>query len=104
MRLKSKSSTSKKRHKSKGMKNTFINHNSVVLSGKGDPDFEGDADSNFEGDVDDNDSDDDIDFFKEKRYEKTKAKKLDNVQKQTTREGDSGDPVHRGHQSSLVQI
>ena len=44
-----------------------------MLSGEGDPDFEGDADGNFEGDVDGEDSDDDIDLFKEKRYEKTKA-------------------------------
>jgi len=66
---------SKKRHKSKGTNNTSINHDSVMLSGEGDPDFEGDADGNFEGDVDGEDSDDDIDLFKEKRYEKTKAEK-----------------------------
>ena len=35
-RLKSKLSTSKKRHKSKGTNNTSINHDSVMLSGKGD--------------------------------------------------------------------
>jgi hypothetical protein len=65
-RKKGKSSTSKKQHKSKGMSNTPINHDSVMLSGKGDADFEGDADGE--------DSDDDIDLFEEKRYEKTKAK------------------------------
>ena len=37
-----------------------------MLSGKGDADFEGDADAE--------DSDNNIDLFKEKQYEKTKAK------------------------------
>ena len=54
---------SRKRHKSKGMTNTPINHDSVMLSGKGDTDFEGDADAE--------DSDEDIDLFEEKQYEKT---------------------------------
>ena len=65
-RKKGKLSTSKKRRKSKGMTNTSINHDSVMLSGKGDMDFEGDADGK--------DSDDDVDLFEEKRYEKSKAK------------------------------
>ena len=73
-RLKSKLSTSKKRHKSKGTNNTSINHDSVMLSGEEDPDFEGDADGNFEGDADGENSDDDIDLFEEKRYKKIKAK------------------------------
>jgi hypothetical protein len=73
-RSKLKSSMSKKWHKSKGTNNTSINHDSVMLSGKGDPDFEGDADGDLEGDADGEDLDEDIDFFEEKRYEKTKAK------------------------------
>ena len=44
-----------------------------MLSGEGDPDFEGDADGGFEGDADGENSDDDI-FVEEKWYEKTKAK------------------------------
>jgi hypothetical protein len=56
-RKKGKLSMSRKRHKSKGTANTPINHDSVMLSGEGGADFEGDADA--EG------SDDDIDFFKE---------------------------------------
>ena len=43
---------------SKGTTNTPINHDSVMLSGKGDADFEGDADAK--------DLDDDIDLFNEK--------------------------------------
>jgi hypothetical protein len=74
VRLKSKLSTSKKWHKSNGTNNTSINHDFVMLSGKGDPDFEGDADGNPKGDADGEDSDDNIDFFEEKRYEKIKAK------------------------------
>jgi hypothetical protein len=58
-----------------------------MLSGEGDTDFEGDADTE--------DSDDNIDLFKEKRYEKTKSEKLDEAQKQRAREGDSSNPVHR---------
>jgi hypothetical protein len=65
-RNKGKSSMSRKRHKSKGAANTPINHDSVMLSGDGDADFEGDADAE--------DSNDDIDLFEEKRYEKTKTK------------------------------
>ena len=65
-RKKGKSTMSRKRHKSKGMTNTPINHDSVMLSGKGDADCEGDADA--EG------SDEDINLFEEKRYEKTIAK------------------------------
>jgi hypothetical protein len=38
-RSKSKSLTSKKRHKSNGTNNTSINHDSVMLSGEEDPDF-----------------------------------------------------------------
>jgi hypothetical protein len=45
--------------------NAPINHDSLILSGKGDADFEGDADAE--------DSDNDIDLFEEKRYEKTKT-------------------------------
>jgi hypothetical protein len=93
-RSKLKSSMSKKWHKSKGTNNTSINHDSVMLSGEGDTDFEGDADGDLEGDADGKDSDDDIDFFEEKRYEKTKSQKFDNAQKRMTREGDSSDPVH----------
>jgi hypothetical protein len=44
-RNKGKSSMSRKRHKSKGTANTPINHDSVMLSGDGDADFEGDADA-----------------------------------------------------------
>jgi hypothetical protein len=36
-----------------------------MLSGEGDPDFEGDADGGFEGDADGENSDDDI-FVEEK--------------------------------------
>ena len=65
-RKKGKSSMSRKRHKSKGTANTPINHDSAMLSGKGDADFEGEADAK--------DSDNNIDLFEEKRYEKTKMK------------------------------
>jgi hypothetical protein len=57
---------SRKRHTSKGTANAPINHDSVMLSGAGDADFEGDADTE--------DSDNNIDLFEEKRYEKTKTK------------------------------
>ncbi len=93
-RLKLKSLMSKKWHKSKGTNNTSINYDAVMLSGKGDPDFEGDADGNLEGDADGEDSDDDIDFFQGKAIQKNKSQKLDNAQKRTTREGDSSNPVH----------
>ncbi len=57
-----------------------------MLSGKAGADVERDADSE--------DSDDDIDLFEEKRYEKNKSKKLDDARKRTAREGDSSGPVH----------
>jgi hypothetical protein len=44
--------------------NTSINHD-FVISGKGDADIEGDADGK--------DSDDNVDLFEEKRFEKTNA-------------------------------
>ena len=53
----------KETHKSKRTTNTSIIHDSVMLSGKRDTDFEGDADGE--------DLNDDIDLFKEKRYAKT---------------------------------
>jgi hypothetical protein len=65
--VRSKLMTLKKRKSKKTNKhNASINHDFVV-SGEGDADVEGDAGSK--------DSDDDVDLFKEKRYEKTKAKK-----------------------------
>ena len=54
-RKKGKLSISRKQHTSKGTTNTPINHDSVMLSGEGDTDFEGDADGK--------DSDNDIDLF-----------------------------------------
>jgi hypothetical protein len=62
---------SKKRHKSKGAINTSINHDDAMLSGEGDADFES---ADFEGNADGKDSDEDIDLFEEKRYEKRKEK------------------------------
>jgi hypothetical protein len=56
--------TTKRNKKSRHDNNTSINHD-FVISGKGDADVEGDADSNY--------SDDNVDLFKEKKYEKTNA-------------------------------
>ena len=61
-------------HKSKGTNNTSINHDSVMLSDKGDPDFEGDAGGDFEGDADGDNSDNDIDLFEESDTKKQKPK------------------------------
>ncbi len=58
-----------------------------MLRGEGDADFEGYADAK--------DSDDNIDLFKEKQFEKNQTEKLDKARKQTSTEGDSSDPVHR---------
>ena len=77
-------------HKSKGTNNTSINHDSVMLSDKGDPDFEGDAGGNFEGDADGDNSDDDIDLFEESD---TKNKSQNWTMHKNGRPGRSANPV-----------
>jgi hypothetical protein len=77
--------TTKCNKKSRHDNNTSIIYD-FVTCGKNDMDVEGDADSK--------DSDNNVDLFEEKRYEKTNAANWMKHKKWATREGDSSNPLH----------